>query len=99
MSAGQVTLFQRMLDVNLFGTVHAAQAVLSGMKARGFGRIIATATASTAGQKGEPYVSAYCAAKHAVVGIVRSLRRRPAAASPSTRSVSASPTPTSSATA
>ncbi|AWN38357.1 SDR family NAD(P)-dependent oxidoreductase [Methylobacterium radiodurans] len=69
-------LFQRMLDVNLFGTVHAARAVLPGMSARGFGRIVAVA--STAGQKGYPYVSAYCAAKHAVVGLVRSLAQETA---------------------
>jgi NAD(P)-dependent dehydrogenase (short-subunit alcohol dehydrogenase family) len=64
-------LFRRMLDVNLMGAVHAAQAVLGGMVERGFGRIVAVA--STAGLKGYPYVSAYCAAKHAVVGLVRSL--------------------------
>lgn len=69
-------LFQRMLDVNLFGVVHAAQAVLPGMTRRGFGRIVAIA--STAGQKGYPYVSAYCAAKHAVVGLVRSLAQETA---------------------
>jgi NAD(P)-dependent dehydrogenase (short-subunit alcohol dehydrogenase family) len=41
------------------------------MMARGFGRIVAVA--STAGLKGYPYVTAYCAAKHAVVGLVRAL--------------------------
>jgi NAD(P)-dependent dehydrogenase (short-subunit alcohol dehydrogenase family) len=41
------------------------------MVERGFGRVIAIA--STAGLKGYGYVSAYCAAKHAVVGLVRSL--------------------------
>ncbi|WP_018044015.1 SDR family oxidoreductase [Methylobacterium sp. 88A] len=69
-------LFQRMLDVNLFGVVHAAQAVLPDMTRRGFGRIVAIA--STAGQKGYPYVSAYCAAKHAVVGLVRALAQETA---------------------
>ncbi|KMO36726.1 SDR family NAD(P)-dependent oxidoreductase [Methylobacterium aquaticum] len=69
-------LFRRMLDVNLFGAVHAAHAVLPGMTERGFGRIVAIA--STAGQKGYPYVSAYCAAKHAVVGLVRSLAQETA---------------------
>jgi 3-hydroxybutyrate dehydrogenase len=64
-------LFRRMLDVNLMGVVHTAQAVLAPMVERGFGRIVAVA--STAGLKGYPYVSAYCAAKHAVVGLVRSL--------------------------
>ncbi len=39
--------------------------------ARKFGRIVAVA--STAGLKGYAYVSAYCASKHAVVGLVRSL--------------------------
>jgi NAD(P)-dependent dehydrogenase (short-subunit alcohol dehydrogenase family) len=64
-------LFQRMMDVNFFGVVHAAQAVLPSMKACGRGRIVAVA--STAGLKGYAYVSAYAAAKHAVVGLVRSL--------------------------
>jgi 3-hydroxybutyrate dehydrogenase len=64
-------LFRRMLDVNLMGVVNAAQAVIGPMVERNFGRIVAVA--STAGLKGYPYVSAYCAAKHAVVGLVRAL--------------------------
>ena len=64
-------LFRRMLDVNLMGVVHAAQAALPSMKAQGRGRIVAIA--STAGLKGYPYVSAYVAAKHGVVGLVRAL--------------------------
>src|ERR1700731_2977248 len=64
-------LFQRMMDVNFMGVVHAIQAVLPIMKDRPHGRIIAVA--STAGLKGYAYVSAYGAAKHAVVGPVRSL--------------------------
>jgi len=64
-------LFQRMIDVNLMGVVHAMQAVLPGMTDRPYGRIVAVA--STAGLKGYPYVSAYSAAKHAVIGLVRSL--------------------------
>ena len=64
-------LIQRMLDVNLFGVVHSIHAVLPSMIEAGFGRIIAIA--STAGLKGYPYVSAYCIAKHAVIGLVRSL--------------------------
>jgi 3-hydroxybutyrate dehydrogenase len=63
--------FRRMFELNVMGVVHAAQAVLAGMTGRGFGRIVAVA--STAGLKGYPYVSAYCAAKHAVVGLVRAL--------------------------
>lgn len=64
-------LFRRMLDVNLMGAVYASQAVLPSMKARGRGRIVVIA--STAGLKGYAYVSAYVAAKHAVVGLVRAL--------------------------
>ena len=64
-------LFKRMMDVNLMGVVHTIQAVLPSMRDRRYGRIVAIA--STAGLKGYAYVSAYSAAKHAVVGLVRSL--------------------------
>jgi NAD(P)-dependent dehydrogenase (short-subunit alcohol dehydrogenase family) len=64
-------LFARMMDVNFMGVVHAIGGVLPGMKDRPYGRIVAIA--STAGLKGYAYVSAYTAAKHAVVGLVRSL--------------------------
>ncbi|SDS68267.1 SDR family NAD(P)-dependent oxidoreductase [Bradyrhizobium canariense] len=64
-------LFQRMMDVNFMGVVHAVQAALPSMRDRPHGRIVAVA--STAGLKGYAYVSAYSAAKHAVVGLVRSL--------------------------
>lgn len=64
-------LFQRMMDVNFMGVVHAVHAVLPDMVARRQGRVIAVA--STAGLKGYGYVSAYVAAKHAVIGLVRSL--------------------------
>ena len=64
-------LFRRMIDVNLMGAVYAIQAALPSMRDRPYGRIVAIA--STAGLKGYAYVSAYSAAKHAVVGLVRSL--------------------------
>ncbi len=64
-------VFRRMLDVNLMGVVVAAQAVLPGMITQRKGRIVAIA--STAGLKGYAYVCAYSAAKHAVIGLVRSL--------------------------
>lgn len=63
--------FRRMIDLNLMSVVHAAHAVLDGMVARKSGRIVAIA--STAGLKGYPALSAYVAAKHAVVGLVRAL--------------------------
>lgn len=64
-------LWQRMLHVNLTGTMVCTQAVLPDMLAAGWGRIVNVA--STAGQKGYAYVSAYCAAKHGVIGLTRSL--------------------------
>lgn len=66
-------LWHRMLDVNLMGAVHVTQAVLPGMFHAQHGRVIMIA--STAGLTGYPYVSAYVAAKHAVVGLVRALAR------------------------
>ena len=61
-----------MLEVNLTGCYRTFRHGLAGMdrEAR-WGRLIAVA--STAGLKGYPYVAAYCAAKHGVVGLVRSL--------------------------
>ncbi len=60
-----------MLAVNLSGVVNVWQAALSDMKAAEWGRLIAVA--STAGLKGYPYVTGYCAAKHGVVGLTRAL--------------------------
>jgi 3-hydroxybutyrate dehydrogenase len=64
-------LFKRMMDVNFMGVVHSIQAALPSMREQPFGRIVVIA--STAGLKGYAYVSAYAAAKHAVIGLVRSL--------------------------
>jgi NAD(P)-dependent dehydrogenase (short-subunit alcohol dehydrogenase family) len=66
--------WQRMLDVNLTGaflTVKAALPDLTRKDARTSRRIVLIA--STAGLKGYPYVAAYCAAKHGVVGLARAL--------------------------
>ena len=64
-------LWRRMMAVNLDGTFHCTQAALAGMLAAGWGRIINIA--STAGLTGYGYVTAYCAAKHGVVGLTRAL--------------------------
>src|SRR6266851_627416 len=65
------SVFRTMWNVHLMGAVYATQAVLPGMLERGFGRIVNVA--STAGLKGYAYVSAYCAAKHALIGLTRAL--------------------------
>jgi 3-hydroxybutyrate dehydrogenase len=64
-------LWHDMLAVNLTGTFHCTQAALPAMLAAGWGRIVNVA--STAGLVGYAYVSAYCAAKHGVIGLTRAL--------------------------
>ena len=60
-----------MLSLNLTAAFSAIQCVLPGMTARGWGRIVSVA--STAGLKGYAYTAAYCAAKHGLIGLTRSL--------------------------
>lgn len=64
-------LWQNMLAVNLTGAFHCTHAALPDMLASGWGRIVNVV--STAGLTGYKYVSAYCAAKHGVIGLTRSL--------------------------
>jgi NAD(P)-dependent dehydrogenase (short-subunit alcohol dehydrogenase family) len=64
-------LLERMLAVNLKAAFLCTQAVLPAMTAAKYGRIINIA--STAGLTGYAYVSAYVAAKHALVGLTRAL--------------------------
>jgi NAD(P)-dependent dehydrogenase (short-subunit alcohol dehydrogenase family) len=64
-------LWGRMLSANLLGAAAVMRAALPGMLEAGRGRIVAIA--STASLKGYPYVSAYAAAKHGLLGLVRSL--------------------------
>lgn len=59
------------LVVNLTGTFLVTQAALADLRAAQSGRIINIA--STAGLIGYPYVAAYVAAKHGVIGLTRSL--------------------------
>ena len=59
------------LNTNLGGTFRCTHAALPGMIERGWGRIINIA--SIAGKTGAPYISAYAASKHGVLGLTRSL--------------------------
>ncbi len=63
--------WDRMLALNLTSVFTVTQAVLPGMLAAGWGRVVNLA--STAGLVGYPYVAAYVAAKHGVVGLTRAL--------------------------
>ncbi len=66
-----VDLWRRTIDVNLTGTFLTFREGLNVMDKTKPGRLISIA--STAGLKGYAYVTAYCAAKHAVIGLVQSL--------------------------
>lgn len=64
-------LWDAMIAQNLKGAFLCAKEVLAEMLVGNFGRIINIS--STAGLDGFPYVSAYCAAKHGLVGMTRAL--------------------------
>jgi NAD(P)-dependent dehydrogenase (short-subunit alcohol dehydrogenase family) len=63
---------ERMLAVNLFGTLHAMQAALPSMRKAGSGHIVNIS--SLAGRRGMPPLGGYCATKFAVVGLTEALR-------------------------
>ena len=64
-------MWQRHLEVNLTGTFRCTHAALPEMLERCWGRVINIA--SIAGKTGAPYISAYAASKHGVLGLTRSL--------------------------
>lgn len=64
-------MWDRMLAVNLTSVFTVSQVLLPALVTRGWGRVINVA--STAGLTGYPYVAAYVAAKHGVVGLTRAL--------------------------
>jgi NAD(P)-dependent dehydrogenase (short-subunit alcohol dehydrogenase family) len=63
--------WQQMIDVNLTGTFLTLKEGLVRLKGKDWGRLIAVA--STAGLKGYPYVAPYAAAKHGVIGLIKSM--------------------------
>jgi NAD(P)-dependent dehydrogenase (short-subunit alcohol dehydrogenase family) len=69
--------WQRLLDINLTAPFRLLRRVVPGMVAQGFGRVVAIA--STAAKRGDPYVAAYTASKHGLLGLVRSAAQELAA--------------------
>jgi NAD(P)-dependent dehydrogenase (short-subunit alcohol dehydrogenase family) len=63
--------FRNMVELHVLGMLHPVQVVLGGMIERGFGRIVAVA--SIVGLRASPNVSPYTTAKHAMVGLMRSV--------------------------
>ncbi|MCG8271796.1 SDR family oxidoreductase [Aquamicrobium sp. NLF2-7] len=66
-----LALWNHVVAINLTGTYLVTRVLLPSLRKAGAARIINIA--STAGMTGYAYVSAYCAAKHGVVGLTRSL--------------------------
>ncbi len=64
-------LWDRHLAINLSGTFYCTRAALPQMIERGWGRVINIA--SIAGKTGGPYIAAYSASKHGVLGLTRSV--------------------------
>ena len=64
-------LWHRHLSINLSGTFYCTRAALPSMLKKGWGRVINIA--SIAGKTGAPYIAAYSASKHGVLGLTRSI--------------------------
>ena len=64
-------LWHRHLSINLSGTFYCTRAALPSMLKKGWGRVINIA--SIAGKTGAPYIAAYSASKHGVMGLTRSI--------------------------
>ncbi len=63
--------WRRVIDIDLNGAFYVNRAVIPGMKARNYGRIVNIA--SIAGKEGNPNASAYAAAKAGVIGMTKAL--------------------------
>jgi len=64
-------IWDRMVAINMTVAFLCSQQVIRSMRSRSYGRIVNVA--STASLKGYPYVTAYCAAKHGLLGFTKAL--------------------------
>jgi len=67
----EIDEWKRVIDIDLNGTFYVNRAVVPGMKARNYGRIVNIA--SIAGKEGNPNASAYAAAKGGVIAMTKAL--------------------------
>jgi dehydrogenase/reductase SDR family member 7B len=65
-------VYQKMIDIDLLGPIALTQALVKRMAARRAGQIVMIS--SLAGKIGSPLRTAYCAAKHGLVGYADALR-------------------------
>lgn len=63
--------WRRVIDIDLNGAFYVNRAVIPGMKARNYGRIVNIA--SIAGKEGNPNASAYAAAKAGLIGMTKAV--------------------------
>ncbi|RYG03878.1 MAG: 3-hydroxybutyrate dehydrogenase [Caulobacteraceae bacterium] len=63
--------WDQIIAINLSSAFHAIHAAVPGMKSRGWGRIISTASAHSL--VGSPFKSAYVAAKHGIAGLTKAV--------------------------
>jgi 3-hydroxybutyrate dehydrogenase len=66
-----VEKWDAILAINLSSAFHTTAAALTGMKAKGWGRVVNIASAH--GLTASPYKAAYVAAKHGVVGLTKTV--------------------------
>ncbi|MDE3176520.1 MAG: SDR family oxidoreductase [Pseudomonadota bacterium] len=71
LDAYDIGWWKKVIDINLNGTFYVNRAVVPGMKARNYGRIVNIA--SIAGKEGNANMAAYSASKAAVIGLTKSL--------------------------
>jgi len=68
--------WNKVMRINVDGTLHCCQAVIPGMIKRNYGRLVLVA--SIAGKEGNPTASAYSASKAAVIALTKSLGKETA---------------------